>query len=318
MDVGHGSPFGCVDYNDHRIPDPLTDDPMLHLDGHPRTVQSLAFSPDSTLLASGAKDGGLRLWGVCGELVKAVTGSTLAERRAICWHPSGETFAVTDRFQFATVSADGSQLTAHQFVGLKSPVSAVAYLSPLLAVIGTGGTAAATVGAVYLWDVTAKKPRPMKRLEPDGVRAVAVHPATKLVAWLTANRLSLWDITRPTPKTIPLGNPGTAVSLSPDGKHAAVAVGWNVRAFDTTRDAERETLRGHKGQVSSVAFTTDGRTLVTGGWDETVRLWDVPTGRETACFDLAIGKVNAIAVSPDGTRLAAGSLDGRLALFDLV
>ena len=104
---------------------------------------------------------------------------------------------------------------------------------------------------------------------------------------------------------------------SPSGSASSLPVGWNVRAFDTTRDAEREMMRGHKGQVASAAFTTDGRTLVTGGWDETVRLWDVPTGRESACFDLAIGKVNAVAVSPDGSRLAAGSLDGRLALFDL-
>lgn len=290
---------------------------MLHLDGHAQAVQALAFSPDSTLLASGARDGGLRLWGVCGELVKEVTGPTRAERRALHWHPTGTAFAVTDRFQFATVSADGQTVTAYQFVGLKALVSAVAYLSPALLVIGTSDLIGAGPGAIHLWDAAAKKPRPLKKLEPAGVRAVAVHPPTKLVAWLTANKLCLWDVTRPTPRVLPLGSPGGAVAVSPDGKTVAVTVGWHVRLFDTTRDAEREPLRGHKGQVTGLAWTPDGRALLTGSWDETVRRWDTATGQETAALDLKIGKVNAVAVSPDTTRAAVGGLTGQLAVFDL-
>jgi len=298
-----------VDYNDHRIPDPFTDDAMLLLDGHPQAVLSLAFSPDSTLLASGAKDGGLRLWGVSGELLKEVTGSTKHERKALAWHPAGTAFAVTHSLEFAVVSADGEQVEPHALSPTR--VTAVAYLSPELLVVGTSQ-------ALHLWDAAKKKPRPQKWLEREGIRAVAVHPPTKLVAWLSAGKLSLWDVTKAKPKAVPLSGTAGALAVSPDGKLAAAATGWNVRVFETTRDAEREPLRGHKGQVTGVAFTPDGRTLLTGGWDETLRLWDVATGRETACFELKIGKVNAVAVSPDGTRAAAGSLDGNLAVFDLM
>lgn len=281
---------------------------MLHLDGHPQAVQSLAFSPDSMLLASGANDGGLRLWGVCGELVKEVSGPTRHERRAIAWHPSGATFAVTQGLEFAVVSADGERVDTHALSPVR--VTALAYLAPDLLAIGTNQ-------ALHLWDAAKKKPRPQKWLEHEGVRAVAAHPPTKSVAWLPVSKLSVWDITKAKPKSVPVSGLTGAVAFSPDGKLLAVAASWAVRLIETARDAEREVLRGHKGQVAGVAFTPDGRTVVTGGWDETVRLWDVATGREKACFELHVGKVNAVAVSPDGTRAAAGSLDGRLAVFDL-
>ena len=42
------------------------------------------------------------------------------------------------------------------------------------------------------------------------------------------------------------------------------------------------TLKGHTGEVSSVAFAPDGKTLATGSWDQTVKVWDITTGKELA------------------------------------
>jgi WD40 repeat protein len=46
----------------------------------------------------------------------------------------------------------------------------------------------------------------------------------------------------------------------------------------------RNTLKGHTGQVNSVAFSPDGRTLASGSSDQAIKLWDVQTGKEKATF----------------------------------
>jgi tetratricopeptide (TPR) repeat protein len=79
---------------------------------------------------------------------------------------------------------------------------------------------------------------------------------------------------------------------------------WEVE----TGRAVGEPLR-HEANVTSVAFSPDGKRVVTGSWDDTARVWEVETGR-------AVGEplrhedwVNSVAFSPDGNRVVTGSSD---------
>jgi len=74
---------------------------------------------------------------------------------------------------------------------------------------------------------------------------------------------------------------------------------------------------GHEGPVTSVAVTPDGRHVVSGSRDNTVRLWALATGKEVQRFTGHQSSVNSVAVTPDGRHVVSGSWDNTVRLWDL-
>lgn len=87
------------------------------------------------------------------------------------------------------------------------------------------------------------------------------------------------------------------------------------------------TLKGHAEPVSSVAFSPDGKTLVSGSKDHTIKLWNVASGKNIATLkghaglgsieDIGKGVVSSVAFSPDGRMLAAGIWDNTIKLWNV-
>jgi WD40 repeat protein len=82
--------------------------------------------------------------------------------------------------------------------------------------------------------------------------------------------------------------------------------GW-ARIWDTATDKELRTLRGHTQTIQAVAFSRDGKRLVTAGADRLVKLWELETGREVLSLTGHMRAVSMLAFSRDGRRLFTGT-----------
>lgn len=72
----------------------------------------------------------------------------------------------------------------------------------------------------------------------------------------------------------------------------------------------------HQGEVTSVAFAPDGRTLASSGTDNLIKLWDPTTNREIAVLRGHAGLVWSVTWSPDGRSLVSGSEDKTVRIWD--
>jgi WD40 repeat protein/serine/threonine protein kinase len=151
---------------------------------------------------------------------------------------------------------------------------------------------------------------------PDGR-----HLASACGAVGKGSVVKLWDIAEGR-EVLTLQDTGGCVTFSPDGKRLACTDGTKpgrktVKLFDTASGQQVLTLQGHTSHVYSVAFSPDGKRLVTASVDKTVKLWDAASGDEIGTFRGHTGDVFGVAFSPDGRHLASASQDKTVKLWEV-
>jgi WD40 repeat protein len=148
--------------------------------------------------------------------------------------------------------------------------------------------------------VTPAPPRPVLERLPRiprwvGVVALVLLPQFALLWWLSGGRA--------VPETPPADPPPPALPAVVRAKDGPVG---EVRAFT-----------GHVNTVESVAVSPNGRLAVSGGQDDTIRVWDVEAGRQVLLLTGHTNTVHAVAFSPDGRFVLSGSEDLTARLWDL-
>src|SRR5262249_28795933 len=111
-----------------------------------------------------------------------------------------------------------------------------------------------------------------------------------------------------------------AAAFSPDGKTVLTAGGndqtarrWNA----ATGDPVGEPLR-HNGRVTSVAYSGDGKTFITGSEDGSARRWDAATGKQLGQALLHSQEaVSSVALNHEGTKALTGSGANLARLWDV-
>ncbi len=78
-----------------------------------------------------------------------------------------------------------------------------------------------------------------------------------------------------------------------------------------------QTLPGHSSFVNSLAISPDGKTLASGSWDQTIKIWNLETGEFIDTLTGHSDRVNSVTISGDGKLLASGSSDETIKFWNL-
>ncbi|KAJ5827863.1 hypothetical protein N7447_004626 [Penicillium robsamsonii] len=285
------------------------------LEGHSSSVESVAFSLDGRLLASGSWDNTVRLWDpATGALTQTLEGHSNIIR-SVAFSPDGRLLASGSWDNTVRLWDPATGALTQTLEGHSDWVESVAF-SP------DGRLLASSSGdnTVRLWDPATGALTETLKGHLSIVRSVAFSPDGRLLASGSGDKtVRLWDpATGALTQTLEGHSDWVkSVAFSPDGRLLASGSRDNtVRHWDPATGALTQTLEGHSSSVESVAFSPDGRLLASGSWDNTVRLWDPATGALTQTLEGHSGWVESVAFSPDGRLLASGSGDKTVRLWD--
>jgi len=105
------------------------------------------------------------------------------------------------------------------------------------------------------------------------------------------------------------------LSFTADSSLLAVRSGGRIAVYALAEESQAAQLEPN--EITSMAFTPDGKRLLTGGSDELVRVWDTATWQVIARYDWKVGPIHSVTVSPDGGIAAAGGDKSRVVVWDL-
>jgi WD40 repeat protein len=313
-----------------KVWDVATGQPVLGFRAHAGTIPCLAFSPDGKRLATGGADRVVKLW-------DAATGDELLTLRGhrefadVEVDRGGFKSRATSRgpdigsVSSLAISPDGKRLASggsdytarvwdvtrdQEALALpRHSGSVVAFLPDSRRLVLRGLPTGCAVRDVTTGQVVLSlgtRQRDDVAISPDG-RYLATASGVE------GGAATLWDMA--TGKELH-SLKGFGPAFSPDGRRLATIIGdrWGgseqpseVKVWDVVTGKELRTLRSDKWLISFVAFTPDGKQIITASTGGMARVWDADSGDEVRFFRFPHG--NAVMLTPDGKYLASAGED---------
>lgn len=275
------------------------------------SVWSVAFEPDSDVVAMAVEDGAVRLW----NWPQQTIDSTLEAHRGTIWAAK---FSADD--QHLVTAGDDGRLKVWRRASLEL-LKEFKHSNSVrgLAMSNDGKLFAGDRdGLLQVWSLDSDEPL-LTAQQPGAVYFVALSPDGKTVSSGGSEKtIHLWNAETLKPKLKLEGHAGSVYGLSfgPLGDRLASG-GWDgtVRVWDVASGKLRHSWEGHKGDIWSITYSPDGKLLATGGTEGAVKLWDAETGKLLATYLGHNTTVHTVAFNQDGALLGSGGRDGAVRIW---
>ncbi|KIK66550.1 hypothetical protein GYMLUDRAFT_239481 [Collybiopsis luxurians FD-317 M1] len=283
-------------------------------DGIPWEVKSVVYAPNQTMIGVFFYAGRARIWNgitatpLCDyrhdesplciafshDASRVVLGNSDGSVRVLdstlSWDRGGSSFALLEgRVEFVNFSLDETKIVAVDSKGRVHLWDAV-----------TGMQLAKNSISGYFWAIS-----------PDGTKLT--------ISWNRSN-LYLCDTIVSTGNEIIIQDQcwNGIVTFSPNSTQILTSGSEKMKIWDVNTGQLCHTLEGHMDVVHSVAFSTDGTRIVSGSFDQTVRVWDSATRAQLGWpLEGHEDKITCVAFSSDGSKIVSGSRDCTVRIWDV-
>ncbi|MGI9061546.1 MAG: HEAT repeat domain-containing protein [Ktedonobacteraceae bacterium] len=293
---------------------------------HHDIVNAVAWSPDSTRIASASDDKTVQVWDALTGSKPFVFGGHTAQVDTVAWSPNGQLIAsgsvdgiieiwdpnnghIDLTYNFAAV-ADSQHIGALQaFSGGDDPGTYTLMWSAdgsrIAAAMGSSVVKvfdARTGNTLYTYRGFASKIDAMA-WSPDGKYIVTAGRHNATTVWNAANGNTIFT------SPVSDGNAVFSLAWAPDSQRVALGyLDGSVRVWNPFIDSFLA-LNGHAQYVYALAWSPDGSRLATASIDNTVQVVDATTGMQILVYIGRANELRTMAWAPNGSFIASGFSD---------
>jgi WD40 repeat protein/tetratricopeptide (TPR) repeat protein len=291
---------------------------------HTDIVNVVSFNSDGQLLASGARDGTVKLWEIpSGKLLQTLEGHT-DNVSTVSFYPVGNFLAsgsrdgtirlwrpgLWEKSSWTLLKTLDNNVTSQYGVINRSDIKSFAFSPDGKFLISGVEESFPPMTRAKFWEMPSGTELKIWKGHEGGGKFITLSPDGKLLASEVREMGPLYYAkSEGLPSRYPTLEGNDEKSLLPE-----VRVG-PINLYEMPSGTLIKKLEGHSQEVLSLAFSSDSKLLASGGEDQTVRLWDISSGTVVNTLTGHTGSVNTVAFSPDGTLLASGADDATIKLW---
>jgi RNA polymerase sigma factor (sigma-70 family) len=287
--------------------------------GGEHELSCAALSPDHKLAATAGYRGPIILWDVAAGRKARQIEAAGSGVEALAFSPDGQVLASVGPGQPTRLWRVDTGQVLRQLHDQATDASAVAF-SLDRKLLATGGKQ----GRVQLWEAdTGRLVRDWAEGYADQIRALVFSPDSQLLACCPENNKIIRVRQVSTNKEVhrfAVTSATGCLAFAPDGSTLAAGAflphRCGIRQWDLRSGKERRPLAGHFFRVESLAYSADGRRLVSGGVDNAIRLWDPVTGAELSPTSDPFSWITSFSFTKDGRQLITSGMDGTIRLWE--